>query len=239
MFCKARTRVLVVGLVALAVLLCAPSAGVAATASAGLLAPGAGYATPQGSQPVRDVQRLLRRLGDAPGPIDGLYGPLTTAAVRRFQEARALAADGVVGPHTMGRLVAERNKLRKVKLERKSPARGNRVESVTEQPPARSPVNGQPDRAKPQSSTGRSPWLAAVVGGLALALLVVVVWRLTRRRRDRPRGQPTPGPRLGLVCAGLLAAYVIGAATGAVFANHATPDQGAKPSTATAEPRTR
>jgi uncharacterized membrane protein len=77
------------------------------------------------------------------------------------------------------------------------------------------------------------------VGGLALVLLVVVLTRLVRRRRDRPSNQTTPGPRLGLVCAALLAAYVIGAATGAVFATHATPDRAAKPSTATAEPRTR
>jgi hypothetical protein len=237
MFCKARTRALLIGLLAIAVILCAPSAGFAAADSSTLLAPGAGYATPTGSQPVRDVQRLLRRLGDAPGPVDGLYGPLTAGAVQRFQEAHALAVDGVVGPQTMGRLVAERSKLRKAKLERKSPARSNRAESVIEQPPARSPATAQPDRAKPDASTGRSPLLAAVVGGLALVLLLVVLSRLVRRRRDRP--QPAPGPRLGLVCAALLAAYVIGAATGAVFATHATPDRGAKPSTATAEPRPR
>jgi peptidoglycan hydrolase-like protein with peptidoglycan-binding domain len=239
MFCKRRTRTLVIGLLAFAVFLCVPSAGLAKANSADLLAPGAGYASPEGSQPVRDVQRLLRRLGDGPGPIDGLYGPLTTQAVQRFQEAHALAVDGVVGPHTMGRLVAERKQLRKAKLERKSPARGNPAESVTEQPAARTPTTAPPDRAKPESSTGRSPWLAAAVGALALALLLVVVWRLTRRRRNQPRGEPSPGPRLGLVCAALLAAYAIGAATGALFASHATPDQGAKPSTATAEPRTR
>jgi hypothetical protein len=236
MFCKARTRALLIGLLAIAVILCAPSAGFAAADSPTLLVPGAGYATPKGSQPVRDVQRLLQRLGDAPGPVDGLYGPLTAGAVQRFQEAHALAVDGVVGPQTMGRLVAERSKLRK--LERKSPARSNRTESVTEQPPARTRPNAQPDRAKPDSSTGPSPWLAAVVG-LALALLLAVVWRLASRRRDRPRGRRTPGLRLGLVCAALLAAYVVGAATGAVFASHATPDRGAKPSTATAEPRPR
>jgi hypothetical protein len=139
----------------------------------------------------------------------------------------------------MGRLVAARSKLRQAKLERKSPARSNRAESVTEQPPARSPATAQPHRAPPDSSTGPSRWLAAAVGGLALVLLLVVVWRLAHRRRDRPRGQPAPGPRFGLVCAGLLAAYVIGAATGAIFATHATPDRAAKPSTATAEPRTR
>jgi hypothetical protein len=240
MLCKSRTRALLVGLAALVVLLCAPSAGFAASGQAELLTPGAGYASPEGSQPVRDVQRVLRRLGDAPGPIDGLYGPLTAAAVQRFQEAHALAVDGVVGPQTMARLVAERRKLRKAKLERKSPARSNRAESVTEQPPARSPANPQPERAKPESSTGRSPQLAAVVGGVALALLLVVLWRLARRRRHRPLAQPTTtGPRLGLVCAALLAAFAIGAATGAVFATHATPDRHAEPSTATAEPRTR
>ena len=239
MFCKPRTPALVVCLLAIAVLLCAPSAGFAATDSATLLAPGAGYATPSGSQPVRDVQRLLRRLGDGPGPVDGLYGPLTTGAVQRFQESHALAVDGVVGPQTMGRLVAERSKLRKAKLERKPPARSNRAESVPEQPPARSRPNAHPDRAKPDASTGPSPCLAALVGGLALALLLAVAWRLASRRRDRPRGQRRPGPRLGLVCAALLAAYVVGAATGAVFATHATPDRGAKPSTGTAEPRPR
>ena len=239
MFCKARTRALVIGLLAIAVILCAPSAGFAAADSPTLLAPGAGYATPTGSQPVRDVQRLLRRLGDAPGPVDGLYGPLTTGAVQRFQEAHALAVDGVVGPQTMGRLVAERSKLRKAKLERKPPARSNRAESVPEQPPPRNRPNAQPDRAKPDTSTGPSPWLAAVVGGLALALLLAVAWRLASRRRDRRRDQRTPGLRLGLVCAALLAAYVVGAATGALFATHATSDRGAKSSAATAEPRTR
>lgn len=238
MFCKARTQALLIGLLAVAVTLWAPSAGFAAADSATLLAPGAGYATPKGSQPVRDVQRLLRRLGDAPGPVDGFYGPLTAGAVQRFQEAHALAVDGVVGPQTMGRLVAERSKLRKAKLERKSPARSNRAESVTEQPPARTRPNANPDRAKPDSSTEPSPWLAAVVG-LALALLLAVVWRLASRRRDRRRDQRTPGLRLGLVCAALLAAYVVGAATGALFASHATSDRGGKPSTATAEPRPR
>ena len=188
MFCKARTRALVIGLLAIAGILCAPSAGFAAPDSATLLAPGAGYATPKGSQPVRDVQRLLRRLGDAPGPVDGLYGPLTAGAVQRFQEAHALAVDGVVGPQTMGRLVAERSKLRKAKLERKSPARSNRAESVIERPPAHTRPNAQPDRAKPDSSTGPSPWLAAAGGTRARPAAGVRV-----EARQSPPGPPA-GP---------------------------------------------
>lgn len=232
-------------LAALVILLCAPSASLAAPGSAELLAPGVGYTSPQGSQAVRDVQRLLRRLGEAPGPVDGLYGPLTAAAVQRFQEAHAVVVDGVVGPQTMGRLSAERRKLRQAKLERKSPAGGNPAESV-EQQPARTPAGApqarspdQPARAAPESSSGPSVALAAAVGGLALVLLLVVVWRLTRRQRERPRRQPAAGPRLGLICAALLAAYAIGAASGAVFATHATSDNSPEPSTATAEPRAR
>jgi hypothetical protein len=241
MSCKAWTRVLVAALAGLVALLCVPSTGFAASRSVELLAPGHGYGSPQGSQPVRDVQRLLLRLGDRPGPVDGLYGPLTTAAVRRFQEAHGLMVDGVVGPQTTGRLTAERTEQRKATAdpERESPARSTRAESVPEQPRDRSPANAQPDRASPESSTWRSRWPAAVVGGTALVLLLVVLARLARGRRPRPRGQHASGPRLGLVCAALLAAYVIGAATGAIFASHATPDRGARPSAATAEPRTR
>jgi peptidoglycan hydrolase-like protein with peptidoglycan-binding domain len=242
MFCKARTR-LALFVVAIAVaLLGTPAAGFAASDSPDLLAPGAGYGSPEGSQPVRDLQRLLRRLGDAPGPIDGLYGRLTAGAVRRFQEAHALVVDGVVGPQTRGRLSAQRRKLRNARLERKSPARITRAESVTEQRPARSagsaqPNSPHPERGESDSSTELAFRVAVAVGALALVLVVVVLWRLVGRG---PRPQRTrTGPRLGLVGAALLAAYVIGAATGALFASYAAPDGNAKPSTAAAELRAR
>ncbi len=69
------------------------------------LAPGAGYDT-GGSRLVRDLQRLLTRSGDAPGPIDGYFGPLTEAAVIRFQASRGLRTDGVAGPKTLAVLTA-------------------------------------------------------------------------------------------------------------------------------------
>src|SRR5919201_3039736 len=67
---------------------------------AALIAPGAGYGRPHGSERVRALQRRLRRAGERPGPIDGLFGPLTEAAVRRFQYEQGLAVDGIVGPLT-------------------------------------------------------------------------------------------------------------------------------------------
>ncbi|MDB9311716.1 N-acetylmuramoyl-L-alanine amidase [Spirulina sp. CS-785/01] len=37
--------------------------------------------------------------------IDGIFGPLTAAAVERFQEQNHLAVDGIVGPQTWGALI--------------------------------------------------------------------------------------------------------------------------------------
>lgn len=49
---------------------------------------------------VKRLQDLLRARGFNPGPSDGIFGNGTLAAVRRFQAARRLAVDGVVGPAT-------------------------------------------------------------------------------------------------------------------------------------------
>jgi peptidoglycan hydrolase-like protein with peptidoglycan-binding domain/DNA invertase Pin-like site-specific DNA recombinase len=68
---------------------------------------GAGYEDPDGSQRVRALQRRLRRAGASPGPVDGLFGPLTEAAVRRFQGREGLAVDGLVGPLTTAALKRE------------------------------------------------------------------------------------------------------------------------------------
>jgi peptidoglycan hydrolase-like protein with peptidoglycan-binding domain len=46
---------------------------------------------------VRDLQEALNALGYDPGPIDGVFGARTESAVRQFQGAREIAADGVVG----------------------------------------------------------------------------------------------------------------------------------------------
>ena len=55
---------------------------------------------------VLQVQRRLARLGFEPGPLDGRYGPATERAVRAFQAAAGIAADGVVGPQTRAALAS-------------------------------------------------------------------------------------------------------------------------------------
>jgi peptidoglycan hydrolase-like protein with peptidoglycan-binding domain len=46
------------------------------------------------------VQVALYRHGYYKGPIDGISGPMTKDAIRRFQRAKGLKADGVVGKRT-------------------------------------------------------------------------------------------------------------------------------------------
>ena len=55
---------------------------------------------------VRGVQARLRELGFDPGPIDGVQGTRTIAAVKNFQAARGLVVDGIVGPATKAALSA-------------------------------------------------------------------------------------------------------------------------------------
>lgn len=92
------------GTLAAALLLCLPGTGLAAGRPDGgdpaVIARGAGYAVEGGSAQVRQLQRALRNGAYAPGPVDGVYGPVTEGAVRRFQQAHGLAIDGIAGPQT-------------------------------------------------------------------------------------------------------------------------------------------
>jgi peptidoglycan hydrolase-like protein with peptidoglycan-binding domain len=53
---------------------------------------------------VKQLQQLLAAAGDSPGSIDGSFGPGTERALKRFQAANHLTADGVCGPKTWAAL---------------------------------------------------------------------------------------------------------------------------------------
>jgi hypothetical protein len=71
--------------------------GASPPASGGSAAGGTALLKPQGAV----VAALQRKLGIL---ADGVYGPQTRRAVRRFQRANGLRADGVAGPATLGAL---------------------------------------------------------------------------------------------------------------------------------------
>ena len=68
--------------------------------AAALPAPAAAFTNPQ----IPGLQVALRRHGYDPGPIDGVVGPKTKAAVSAFQHRAGIHADGLAGPQTRVRL---------------------------------------------------------------------------------------------------------------------------------------
>jgi N-acetylmuramoyl-L-alanine amidase len=54
---------------------------------------------------VLELQKILKNFGFNPGPIDGIYGPLTEKAVREFQISAGIKPDGIVGPTTVRQIL--------------------------------------------------------------------------------------------------------------------------------------
>ena len=53
---------------------------------------------------ISGVQARLNNLGYPAGPVDGILGPVTRAAVRAFQDKYQLTVDGDPGPNTQAKL---------------------------------------------------------------------------------------------------------------------------------------
>jgi len=60
---------------------------------------------PLSVEPIRTLQYLLRQHGRSEVAVDGIFGPITAAAVRAFQQARGLTVDGIVGNQTWPALI--------------------------------------------------------------------------------------------------------------------------------------
>lgn len=88
----------------------------------------------------RQIQNLLDYLGYDPGPIDGMDGPNTEDAVRAFQAAEGLTADGIPGPLTEAKLL--------------DAVAAGRVYKTPDKVPAASQTTGTADAAKYLRSDG-------------------------------------------------------------------------------------
>jgi peptidoglycan hydrolase-like protein with peptidoglycan-binding domain len=59
---------------------------------------------------VAGLQFMLRKRGFSPGSVDGGFGPATLTSVKRFQAARGLTVDGLVGRATLSALRKPRSR---------------------------------------------------------------------------------------------------------------------------------
>jgi peptidoglycan hydrolase-like protein with peptidoglycan-binding domain len=147
------------------------------------LRPGAGYGS-GGSGLVRALQSLLTRAGFHPGGIDGLYGPRTERAVRRFEAAHGLRVDGVAGPQTFVALRAQPHAQRPPEAAMRRPV------------PAPAAAGGPQAPAAPAHPASRpsATWPALLAALLAAALLLFAAAAPTRRRRASRERSPEDRP---------------------------------------------
>jgi DNA invertase Pin-like site-specific DNA recombinase len=166
--------------------------------SAGAVGFGAGYKSSTGSRRVREVQRRLKRAGARPGPVDGLFGPLTRAAVKRFQRRHGFGRTGVVGRRTLALLRSRTGS--GGERARDADPRIDPSDAIRQSAPV--PVAPAPAAS---SSPGTATVMALVLGLLLLAAAVIRELRAARRGRDRPTEAPAqpggadPPPVLGYV----------------------------------------
>ena len=193
---RTRTRSVLLTLAALAILAIAAvpaSAGAATTTKSQVLAEGAGMGTTP-STAVRRVQRVLKSHGYSLGTpgVDGRFGPLTDAAVRRLQSDYGLAADGVVGAKTnrIVRLLRERtNQPANTPKGQSSQKPKTTKPSTTKQPQAKSSAPPQTTTTVLPAQSDDTGWLFAIIvsallGMLGAAFAVLAVrWRHSHRRR--------------------------------------------------------
>ena len=166
---------------------------------AALIVPGAGYSAPHGSARVRAIQHRLLRAGERPGPVDGRYGPLTEAAVERFQGSRGLAVDGIVGDSTTRKL----DRFATVSHQRpQAHAQPSETPAVTPKPSAEAtpkpgdhggsapPEKAAPTAIRDRSGSGLPGWFAVLAAGIALLSAGALAVVLARRRRTAKRRPP-------------------------------------------------
>jgi DNA invertase Pin-like site-specific DNA recombinase len=194
---RTRTRSVLLALSALAILAIAvvPASASAATKTkprpVPVLAQGVGMgATP--STAVRRVQRVLKRHGydlGAPG-VDGRFGPLTDAAVRRLQSDYGLAADGVVGPKTrkLVRLVQRRSQQASESRGQSSPKQQKTTTpGSTKKKPAAQATPAPTRTVVLPSQSNDADWLLAILAsacvGVLCAAFAALALRWNRSRR--------------------------------------------------------
>jgi peptidoglycan hydrolase-like protein with peptidoglycan-binding domain len=104
------------------------------------------------------LQHELAQLNYYDGPIDGVLGPATRAAITDFQRANGLSADGIAGANTM------------TKIHQQLITGDSQMWPTTPpvKPAQTTPSNGKPGQTTP-SNAGQHPGTGAATGGASAA----------------------------------------------------------------------
>ena len=124
---------------------------------------------------VSQVQFQLRRHGFRAGPVDGIFGPATLRAVRRFQERTGLGVDGVVGPVTVRTL--ERGGARVKPRPRVRAASPGSVRIALGYWAARYGVSPSLVRALAWMESGNQPGVVSPAGAWGVMQVMPATWR--------------------------------------------------------------
>jgi DNA invertase Pin-like site-specific DNA recombinase len=147
---------------------------------------GTGYEQPDGSRRVRAIQRMLRRLGYRPGPLDGRFGPRTAAAVRWFEYKHGLPRARGIGRSALA-LLRSRAAGRPDRL-LASTAPGERdVRAGRQQPRETQPAT--PTAVRASGGLDLTPILIGL--GAILVLLLTVAQVRRAARVEEPEGLGT------------------------------------------------
>ena len=93
---------------------------------------------------VTSLQKKLQAAGYFDGPVTGYYGPLTQAAVMKFQKSQGLPADGVAGSKTQAMLESE-------------PIATAPIKQATPQAKSETPASVKEATPEPKSETEATP----------------------------------------------------------------------------------
>ena len=133
--------------------------------SAGSVVRGSGFASPNGSRRVREVQRRLVRRGYRPGPVDGRFGARTRAAVLWFQTKHGLPRTGRVDAASVATL-------RQTTRSSRTPA----TAGAPSPPSAAQQEAGALARMSPPATSTGSQRTLVLLGLMIWLGLVAIVW---------------------------------------------------------------
>lgn len=117
---------------------------------------------------VKGLQTLLKQLGYYKGVVDGNYGSVTRLAVSQFQQAKGIAADGIVGSKTWNTLQAA-------------------VKQNQQKNPTPVTTSTPKPTAKPDVGLGFVWWLLVGIGTLGIVgALLYVIQKMGKVQKSHP-----------------------------------------------------